>query len=120
MQPSDVRARVETNLFGPLNVTRAVPPFIRAQRSRLVVTISSTAGIAGQEFCTAYPAATFGLEDWMESLTPEVAPYGIPTMLVEPGFFRTDLLTPESTSYAQPGIDDYAERTGGGRLPSDR
>jgi len=48
---------------------------------------------------------------WMESLTPEVAPFGIRTMLVEPGFFRTDLLTPESTKYAEPSIDDYAERT---------
>jgi NAD(P)-dependent dehydrogenase (short-subunit alcohol dehydrogenase family) len=76
-----------------------------------VVTISSTAGITGQEFCTAYAAAKFGLEGWMESLTPEVAPYGIRTMLVEPGFFRTELLTPESTSYAEPAIDDYIERT---------
>ena len=47
----------------------------------------------------------------MESLTPEVAPFGIRTMLVEPGFFRTELLTPESTSYAEASIDDYAERT---------
>jgi NAD(P)-dependent dehydrogenase (short-subunit alcohol dehydrogenase family) len=107
----DFRAQVETNLFGPLNVTRAVLPVLRAQRSGLVVTISSTAGIAGQEFCTAYAAAKFGLEGWMESLTPEVAPYGIRTMLVEPGFFRTDLLTPESTSYAEATIDDYIERT---------
>ena len=47
----------------------------------------------------------------MESLTPEIAPFGIGTTVVEPGFFRTDLLTPESTSYAAPSIDDYAERT---------
>ena len=109
--PGDFRAQIETNLYGPLNVTRAVLPVMRAQRSGLVVTISSTAGIAGQEFCTAYAAAKFGVEGWMESLTPEVAPYGIRTMLVEPGFFRTDLLTPESTSYAEPVIADYAERT---------
>jgi len=76
-----------------------------------VVTISSTAGFAGQGFCTAYAAAKFGLEGWMESLAPEIAPYGIQTMLVEPGFFRTDLLTPESTTYAKPAIDDYIERT---------
>ncbi|GAA2468725.1 short-chain dehydrogenase/reductase [Winogradskya humida] len=109
--PADFRAQVETNLFGPLNVTRAVLPIMRAQRSGLIVTISSTAGITGQEFCTAYAAAKFGLEGWAESLTPEVAPYGIRTMLVEPGFFRTDLLTPQSTTYAAPAIDDYAERT---------
>jgi NAD(P)-dependent dehydrogenase (short-subunit alcohol dehydrogenase family) len=107
----DFRAQVETNLFGPLNVTRAVLPVMRAQRSGLVVAISSTAGLIGQEFCTAYAASKFGVEGWIESLTPEVAPYGIRTMLVEPGFFRTELLTPKSTSYAEPSIDDYAERT---------
>ena len=47
----------------------------------------------------------------MESLTSEVAPFGIRTMVVEPGFFRTDLLTPESTSYAKSTIEDYTERT---------
>ena len=47
----------------------------------------------------------------MEAMTPEVAPFGIRTMLVEPGFFRTELLTPESTSYATSTIDDYAART---------
>ena len=109
--PDDFRAQVETNLFGPLSVTRAVLPVMRAQHSGLVVTISSTAGITGIEFTSAYAAAKFALEGWMESLAPEVAPYGIRTMLVVPGFFRTDLLTPESTSYAKPSIDDYTERT---------
>ncbi len=84
---------------------------MRAQRSGLVVAISSTAGTVGQEFCTAYAASKFGVEGWIESLTPEVAPFGIRTMVVEPGFFRTELLTPESTKYAEPSIDDYAERT---------
>jgi len=111
ISPEDFRAQVETTLFGPLNVTRAVLPVMRAQRSGLVIAISSTAGIVGGEFLTAYAAAKFGVEGWMESLTPEVAPFGIRTMLVEPGFFRTELLTPESTTYAEPSIDDYAERT---------
>jgi NAD(P)-dependent dehydrogenase (short-subunit alcohol dehydrogenase family) len=111
ISPQDFRAQVETTLFGPLNVTRAVLPVMRAQRSGLVVAISSTAGIVGQEFCTAYATAKFGVEGWIESLAPEVAPFGIHTMLVEPGFFRTQLLTPESTNYAQPSIGDYAERT---------
>jgi NAD(P)-dependent dehydrogenase (short-subunit alcohol dehydrogenase family) len=109
--PDDFRAQIETNLFGPLNVTRAVLPVMRAQRAGQVVTISSTAGLIGQEFCTAYAASKFALEGWMESLTPEVAPFGIGTTVVEPGFFRTDLLTAESTNYAEPTIDDYAERT---------
>jgi len=109
--PEDFRGQIETTLFGPVNVTRAALPFMRARRSGLVVTISSTAGISGQQFCTAYAASKFGVEGWMESLTPEVAPFGIRTMLVEPGFFRTELLTPESTKFAGSSIEDYAERT---------
>jgi NAD(P)-dependent dehydrogenase (short-subunit alcohol dehydrogenase family) len=111
ISPEDFRSQVETTLFGPLNVTRAVLPVMRAQRSGLVVAISSTAGIVGQEFCSAYAAAKFGVEGWIESLAPEVAPFGIRTMLVEPGFFRTELLTPESTNFAEPSINDYALRT---------
>jgi len=113
LSPEQVRNQIETLLFGPMNVTRAVLPVMRRQRSGLVLTISSTAGIAGQMFCTAYAAAKFGIEGWMESLTPEIAPFGIRTMLVEPGFFRTELLTNDSTTYARPSIDDYAEKTKG-------
>jgi len=109
--PADFRAQIETTLFGPVNVARAALPVMRGQRSGLLVTISSTAGLLGQEFCTAYAASKFGIEGWMESLAPEVAPFGIQTMLVEPGFFRTELLSPESTRYADASIDDYAERT---------
>jgi NAD(P)-dependent dehydrogenase (short-subunit alcohol dehydrogenase family) len=111
LTPEEFRAQIETTLFGPVNVTRATLPIMRDQRSGLVVTISSTAGIVGGEFLTAYAASKFGVEGWMESLTPEVAPFGIRTMLVEPGFFRTELLSPESTKYAESSIEDYAERT---------
>jgi NAD(P)-dependent dehydrogenase (short-subunit alcohol dehydrogenase family) len=111
ISPEDFRAQIETTMFGPMNVTRAVLPVMRSQRSGLVVAISSTAGIVGHEFNTAYAASKFGVEGWIESLRPEVAPFGIRTMLVEPGFFRTELLTPESTNYAEPSIEDYAERT---------
>jgi len=109
--PEDFRAQIETNLFGPVNVTRAVLPLMRKQRSGLIVTISSTGGIAGQAFVSAYSASKFGVEGWMESLAPEVEPFGIRTMLVEPGFFRTELLTEDSTNYPEPSIDDYAEKT---------
>ena len=109
--PEDFRAQIETTMFGPMNVTRAALPVLRAQRSGLVLTISSTAGIVGGEFLSAYAASKFGVEGWAESLAPEVAPFGIRTMIVEPGFFRTELLTPESTSYAESTITDYAERT---------
>src|SRR3954452_22352185 len=111
LPPEDFRAQVETNLFGPVNVTHAVLPVMRAQRRGLIVTISSTAGISGQAFVSAYAAAKFGVEGWMESLAPEIASFGIRTMLVEPGFFRTELLTEESTKYPEPSINDYAEKT---------
>ena len=76
------------------------------------MTISSTAGIASTgDFLTAYAASKFGVEGFMEGLASEVAPFGIRTMLVEPGFFRTELLTPQSTQYAEPSIADYADRS---------
>ena len=111
LSPEEFRTQIETTFFGPVNVTRAALPVMRAQRSGLVVTISSTAGLEGGEFTSAYAASKFGVEGWMESLAPEVAPFGIRTMLVEPGFFRTELLTPESTKYAASSIEDYVERT---------
>ena len=107
----DFRSQIETNFFGPVNVTRAVLPVMRAQRSGLVVNISSTAGISGDPFTSAYVAAKFALEGWTESLTHEVAPFGIRTMLVVPGFFRTELLTDDSTKWPEPSIDDYAAKT---------
>jgi NAD(P)-dependent dehydrogenase (short-subunit alcohol dehydrogenase family) len=95
-----------------VNATRAALPQLRAQRSGLVVTISSTAGIASTgDFLTAYAASKFGVEGFMEGLASEIAPFGIRTMLVEPGFFRTELLSPRSTRYAEPSIADYADRS---------
>jgi len=112
MTPEAFRSQIETTLFGPVNVARAALPQMRSQRSGLVMTISSTAGITSPvEFTSAYAASKFGLEGWMEALTPEVAPFGIRTMLIEPGFFRTELLSPASTQYAEASIVDYAERT---------
>src|SRR4051812_27181553 len=112
MSPDAFRSQIETTLFGPVNVTRAALPQLRAQRSGLVMTISSTAGIASTgDFLTAYAASKFGVEGLMEGLASEIAPFGIRIMLVEPGFFRTELLTPQSTQYAQPSIEDYADRT---------
>ena len=105
--------QLAASLIGPMNVTRAVLPVMRTQRSGHIISISSSAGIAaGFEFVTAYAASKFGLEGWMESLQAEVAPFGIATTIVNPGFFRTELLTEQSTSYAEPSIGDYDERRG--------
>jgi NAD(P)-dependent dehydrogenase (short-subunit alcohol dehydrogenase family) len=84
---------------------------MRRQRHGQVVTISSTAGVVAGEFASAYAASKFAFEGWMEALRPEVAPYGITTTIVEPGFFRTKLLEKESTILPALSIDDYAERT---------
>lgn len=111
LSPEQVRGQFETLLFGPMNVTRAILPTMRRQRAGLLLNISSTAGITGGMFCSAYAAAKFGLEGWTESLAVEIAQFGIRTMLVEPGFFRTELLTQDSTTFAQPSIQDYAERS---------
>src|SRR3954462_8241355 len=104
-----VRAQLETNLFGPMTVTRAVLPVMRRRHSGLVISISSGAGVSGGPSASAYAASKFALEGWMESLTGELQPFGIRTMIVEPGFFRTELLTPESTTFGELSIDDYDE-----------
>ncbi|GAF47008.1 SDR family NAD(P)-dependent oxidoreductase [Rhodococcus wratislaviensis] len=106
------RAQMETNFFGPLNVTRAVLPTMRTQRSGQVFTITSTAGMIGGEFTSAYAASKFALEGWMETLRFDLAPFGISTTAIEPGFFRTELLTEgSSTIWPELDIEDYAERT---------
>jgi NAD(P)-dependent dehydrogenase (short-subunit alcohol dehydrogenase family) len=111
LTPEQIERQLATSLIGPMNVTRAVLPVMREQRSGHIISISSGAGLLGFEFCSAYAASKFGLEGWMESLQPEVAPFGISTTIVNPGFFRTELLTKESVSYAKPSLEDYAERT---------
>jgi NAD(P)-dependent dehydrogenase (short-subunit alcohol dehydrogenase family) len=94
-----------------MHVTRAVLPVMRAQRAGHVITISSTAGLAsGVNFTSAYAASKFGLEGWMEALRAEVAPFGIHTTVVNPGFFRTELLSEQSTTYAERSAADYDGR----------
>ena len=110
LTPEEMERQLTTSLIGPMNVTRTVLPVMREQRSGHIVTISSSAGFAGFEYGTAYAASKFGVDGWMESLAPEVEPFGIHTTVVNPGFFRTELLTKESTNYATPSIEDYAER----------
>ncbi|MGW0334708.1 SDR family oxidoreductase [Streptomyces sp. NPDC003011] len=111
VSPEHMRQQIETNLFGPMNVTRAVLPVMRRQRDGHVMTISSLAGQVGTEFTSAYAASKFAVEGWMEALHHDIKPYGIRTTIVEPGYFRTELLVDASTTWPEPTIDDYAERT---------
>jgi NAD(P)-dependent dehydrogenase (short-subunit alcohol dehydrogenase family) len=110
LTPEQIERQLTVSLIGPMNVTRAVLPVMREQRAGHVVTISSLAGLAGGEYTSAYAASKFGVDGWMESLAPEIEPFGIHATVVNPGFFRTALLTPESTNYAPASIEDYAER----------
>ncbi len=113
LTPEQFERQLSVSLIGPMNVTRAVLPVMRKQRSGHIISISSSAGLAaGFDFVSAYAASKFGLEGWMESLHAEVAPFGISTTVVNPGFFRTELLTEQSTNYAEPSIADYDERRG--------
>jgi len=110
LSPQQIEQQLATSLIGPMNVTRAVLPVMRKQRSGHIISISSSGGLISFEFCAAYSAAKFGLEGWMQALQAEVAPFGIKTTVVNPGFFRTELLTDESTNYADHPIEDYNER----------
>jgi NAD(P)-dependent dehydrogenase (short-subunit alcohol dehydrogenase family) len=113
LTPEQIDRQLATSLVGPMNVTRAVLPVMRKQRAGHVIAISSSAGLgAGFEFVAAYAASKFGLEGFMEALRAEVAPFGIHATVVNPGFFRTEQLTEQSTSYAEPSVADYDERRG--------
>ncbi|MBT2551756.1 SDR family oxidoreductase [Arthrobacter sp. ISL-5] len=111
ISPEQFRRQMDTNFFGPLNVTRAVLPVMRAQRSGHVISISSAAGLTGVDFCSAYSSSKFALEGWMETLALDVAPYGIKTTVVEPGFFRTELLVDGSSIWPELSLQDYNQRT---------
>jgi NAD(P)-dependent dehydrogenase (short-subunit alcohol dehydrogenase family) len=111
LSSSQIEQQIATNLYGPMNVTRAVLPIMRKNHSGHIISISSIAGLVGTEYTSAYNASKFALEGWMESLTLEIAPFGIKTTIVEPGYFRTELLKPASTTWSKPTIEDYAERS---------
>ena len=106
-----IEQQIATNLYGPMNVTRTVLPIMRKNGSGHIISLSSIAGLVGTEYTSAYNASKFALEGWMESLQSEVAPFGIKTTIVEPGYFRTELLEPASTTWLESAIEDYAERS---------
>lgn len=107
---SQIEQQIASNLYGPMNVTRAILPIMRKNGSGHIISLSSIAGLVGTEYTSAYNASKFALEGWMESLQLEVAPFGIKTTIVEPGYFRTELLEPASTTWSESAIEDYAKR----------
>src|SRR5260370_18530563 len=111
LTPEQIDRQLGTLLIGPMSVTRAVLPIMRKQRSGHIMSISSTAGLVGFAFCSAYAASKLVPQRWMESVNQEAAPFAVTTTIGNPGFFRTELLEPASVTYAEPSIDDYADRT---------
>ncbi|GAB4033000.1 SDR family oxidoreductase [Spirosoma gilvum] len=105
-----VRSQLETNLYAPIELTRAVLPYMRKQRSGRILQISSIGGRIGNPGLSIYQAAKFGLSGFTEALAKEVAPLGIRVTSVEPGGFRTDWAS-ASMSYA-PEVDGYESTVG--------
>lgn len=104
-----VRRQFEVNLFGTMNVARAVAPHMRARRSGLIVTISSVSGLVSNGGGSVYSASKFAIEGWMEGFAQELAPLGVRSLLVEPGMLRTDFMDGKSASFGSIDIPDYAE-----------
>lgn len=104
-----VRRQFEVNLFGTMNVARAVAPHMRARRSGLIVTISSVSGLVSHAGGAVYSASKFAVEGWMEGLAEELAPLGVRSLLVEPGMLRTEFMDGRSAGFGGIAIADYAE-----------
>lgn len=111
---AEVRQQYETNVFGALDVMRAVLPHMRQQRSGHILNLSSVGGVVSFPGAGIYCSTKFALEALSEAMAKEVAPLGIKVTLVEPGAFRTDfngrsLVTTDNL------IGDYDEAIGGFR-----
>src|SRR5258706_2993374 len=105
---ADVEQQFATNFWGVAYVMRAVLPVMRKQRSGHIINISSVAGVVGFKHCGAYGAAKFALEGLSLAVANEVEQFGIKITVVEPGFFRTDLLDQHNVRWGKNTIEDYA------------
>ena len=108
MTTPDLERQFATNFYGVVNVMRAALPVLRRQRSGHVINISSVAGVVGLKHCAAYGATKFAVEGLSLSVAEEVERFGIKVTVVEPGFFRTDLLDARNIKYTENTIADYA------------
>lgn len=110
---AELRALMDTNFFGAMNVTRAALPTLRAQRSGAIVNISSMGGQLSFPGFSAYSAAKFAIEGVSEALAQEMAPFGVKVLIVEPGQFRTNLAGPGMRH--MPVMEAYRDVVGGTR-----
>jgi NAD(P)-dependent dehydrogenase (short-subunit alcohol dehydrogenase family) len=104
----DFERQFATNFWGTLNVMRAALPAMRKQRSGHIINLSSVAGVVGLKHCSAYGASKFAVEGLSLAVAEEVGKFGINVTVVEPGFFRTDLLAEANVKWPSSRIDDYA------------
>lgn len=108
---ADYRAMFETNLFGAINLTRAVLPGMRQRRRGHIINLSSVGGFAGMPSSGFYSATKFGLEGFSEALAAEAGPLGISVTIVEPSAFETDF-SGRSLRMTESIRDDYRPSIG--------
>src|SRR6202162_3769361 len=111
---ADFERQFATNFWGVAHVMRAALPVMRRQQSGHIINISSVAGVVGQKHCSAYGATKFAVEGLSLSVVEEIEKFGIKVTVVEPGFFRTDLLAATNVRWPSKRIDDYAATEGSG------
>lgn len=109
---AEVKSNYETNVFGSLNVIRAILPSMRAQGSGHIINISSVGGLTGSAGWGLYGSTKFAIEGITEALAKELAPLGIYATAVEPGYFRTNFLDTSSLTRTGNIIEDYADTVG--------
>lgn len=116
MPDGEMRRVLETNFWGVLELTRALLPTFRAQRSGRILIVSSESAFAGQPANSIYCASKFAIEGWAEAVCYELSPFGIEVVLIEPGPYTTDIwsssprICPEGSAYR--GWVQYMFRAG--------
>ena len=110
LTPQDVQAQFATNLYGMMNVCWRILPLMRSARRGHIFNLSSLAGLVGAQLGSIYCASKFAVEGFSESLSKEVAPFGVLVTIIEPGPFRTEFLTPRSFRFSDHPIPDYEQR----------
>lgn len=104
----EIERQFATNFWGVSHVMRAALPALRKQRSGHIINISSVAGVVGMKHCSAYGASKFAVEGLSLAVADEVEKFGINVTVVEPGFFRTELLAAAHVNWPTQRVDDYA------------
>ncbi|MGA2051722.1 MAG: SDR family oxidoreductase [Opitutales bacterium] len=108
MTTAEIQQQFAPNFYGVVHVMQAALPVMRRQRSGHIINLSSVAGVVGLKHCAAYAATKFAVEGLSLSVATEVEQFGIKVTVVEPGFFRTDLLDAHNVRWVSKVIEDYA------------